>query len=168
MCSAYDPDASTFAPAELTFEETFTMRFMSITLLLLLMGACKKEDAKDTCFYSPAPRVTYNSWPSGLSTDSALNVTRSNIPLDYLVVADASGDQPDVLLNSVNVRLLANANDSVLYANDVSPNTASYTSNTEAALDSITADIPATLRISGTNKCGFSDVVVRQLLVTPD
>ncbi len=144
------------------------MRVLPAILVLLFMAACKKEDAKDTCFYSPAPRVTYNSWPSGLSADSTLSVTRSHIPLDFLVVADGSGSQPDVLLNSVNVRLLANANDSVLYASDVSPNTASYTSNTEAAIDSITADIPATLRISGTNKCGFSDVVVRQLLVTPD
>ena len=137
-------------------------------LCVLFIAACKKDEEHEACFYTPAPRIDYNSWPAGLSWDSAWSVPRSNIPLNVYVVADASGDPVDVYLTSVLVRIVADANDSVLYAEDRAPHTFSTSFQSTVALDSIAANLPATLRITTTNGCGYSDAVVRHLLVTPD
>lgn len=145
-----------------------SLAWVCLPFALLSITACKKEDAKDTCFYSPAPRVTYNSWPSSLSTDSAYSVVRSNIPLDVYAMADASGDQDDLRLTSLIIRIIADANDSVLYAEDRAPDAFNGSFTSTVSLDPIPANIPATLRITATNKCGFSDAVLRHLLVMPD
>ncbi|MBK7384993.1 MAG: hypothetical protein IPI81_16905 [Flavobacteriales bacterium] len=145
------------------------MRIAPIAVLLLVLAtACKKEDTKDSCFYSPAPRVGYNSWPSGLNTDSTFGVVRSSIPMDVYAVADGGGNHTEVHLVSVNIRLIKTANDSVLYAEDRAPDDFNGSFNNTVSVGPITADIPATLRIQATNKCGFSDVVVRHLRVMPD
>lgn len=143
------------------------MRTIIFAMPLLALAACKKDESKDACFYTPSPRVTYNSWPSGLSYDSTFSVPRNAIPLNVSALADVSGDPVDVRLTSLSVRIIATANDSVIYADDRVPNAFSTSFNVTVTLDSITTDIPASLRITTTNGCGYSDAVVRHLLVTP-
>lgn len=144
-----------------------SLAVLGVLLLALLLPSCKKEEEKTACFYTPAPRIDLNSWPSGLNWDSTWTVPFNNIPLNVFAVADRSGDPVDVHLTSVNVRIRANANDSVLYADDRVPHTFSTLFQTTVVLDSITANIPATLTINTTNACGYSDAVVRELLITP-
>jgi len=142
---------------------------ISATLLLtvLLTTGCKKEDSPEPCLYQPAGRIDVNSWPGGLSTDSTWSVSHTSIPLNVHVVADGSSEPADVKLTSVLLRLQVTATDSVLYMEDRVPNAASTTYQTTVVVGAITADLPATLRITATNSCGYSGTVVRSLLLTP-
>ena len=98
---------------------------------------------------------------------SACSVQRDSIPLNVYVVADKSSDPQDVKLTSVIVRILATATDSVLYAEDRVPQSFNTSFQTTVSIGNISADLPASLRITTTNGCGYSDAVVRNLLITP-
>lgn len=145
---------------------TFTILSSSL-LFALLFTSCKKDEEHEACFYTPAPRIDLNSWPAGLSWDSTWTVPRTNIPLNVYAVADKSSDPVDVHLTSLIVRIRANATDSVLYADDRMPHTFSASFQTTVVLDTFSVALPATLTINTTNACGFSDAVVRHLLITP-
>lgn len=136
-------------------------------LLAALLNGCKKDEDHDACFYTPAPRIDLNSWPAGLSTSGTWTVQRDSIPLDVYVIADKSSDPQDVHLTSVIVSILASATDSVLYADDRVPHAFSTSFQNTVSIGSISADLPASLRITTTNACGYSDAVVRSLLITP-
>lgn len=135
---------------------------------VLLLATCKKDDSDEgACFYTPSPRVDLNSWPVGLHQDSTWTVPRTSIPLSVFAVADESSDPVDVNLNTLIVRLRVIATDSILYGQDLTPLSFSTTFQDTVSLASIPADIEASLSVQATNGCGYSDVVVRKLLITP-
>ncbi len=136
-------------------------------LCAAVLNACKKDEDEDACFYTPTPRIDLNSWPTGLGTGGTWSVQRDSIPLNVYVVADKSSDPQDVKLTSVIVRILATATDSVLYAEDRVPQSFNTSFQTTVSIGNISADLPASLRITTTNGCGYSDAVVRNLLITP-
>ena len=136
-------------------------------LLTSFPNGCKKDEDHDACFYTPAPRIDLNSWPAGLGTSGTWTVAHDSIPLNVYALADKSSDPQNVHLTSVIVRILVTATDSVLYADDRVPHSFSTSFQTLVSLNSIPADIPAQLRITTTNACGYSDAVVRNLLITP-
>lgn len=139
-----------------------------LPLVIASLAACKKEDSPDPCLYSPAPKITVNSWPGGLHPDSAWVVSYDDILLNISVVADGSSDpSEDVKLTSVNVAILATANDSTMYATSQNPNSFSAGINTTATIGTVTNNVPAELRISTGNSCSSSGSVVRELLITP-
>jgi hypothetical protein len=134
---------------------------------VLLLATCKKDNEEGACFYTPSPRVDLNSWPAGLSWDSTWTVSRTTIPLSVYAVADESGDPVDVKLNTLIVRIQVNATDSILYGQDLTPLSFSTAFQDTVSLAPIPANIEATLSVQTTNGCGYSDVVVRNLLITP-
>lgn len=134
---------------------------------VLLLATCKKDNEESACFYTPSPRVDLNSWPAGLSWDSTWTVSRTSIPLSVYAVADESGDPVDVKLNTLIVRIQVNATDSILYGQDLTPLSFSTAFQDTVSLAPIPADIAATLSVQTTNGCGYSDVVVRNLVITP-
>ena len=145
-----------------------TRSCLILSLAFASLTACKKEDSPDPCLYSPAPKITVNSWPGGLHPDSAWVVSYDDILLNISVVADGSSDpSDDVKLTSVNVAILATANDSTMFATSQNPNSFSASVNTTAAIGTVTANVPAELRISTSNSCSGTGSVVRDLLITP-
>lgn len=144
----------------------YTIILASGLLLTSLLNGCKKDEDHDACFYTPAPRIDLNSWPSGLSTSGTWTVQRDSIPLNVYALADKSSDPQSVHLTTVMVRILVTATDSVLYADDRVPHAFSTSFQTLVSLNSIPADID-TAAITTTNACGYSDAVVRNLLITP-
>lgn len=142
-------------------------------LALASLIACKKEDSPAPCLSSPAPRIDVNSWPVGLHPDSTWAVSYDSLPLDIHVVADgsytqlSSGVPAEPRLTSVNVTIVATANDSTMYVTSQNPNSFSATINTLATIGTVTTNTPAQLRITTGNSCSSSNSVVRKLLITP-
>lgn len=142
---------------------------IALPIFLVFLAACKKEDSPDPCLYSPAPKITVNSWPGGLHPDSAWIVSYDDIQLNISVVADGSSDpSEDVKLSSVNVAILATAgDDSTMFATSQNPNSFSANINTTATIGTVSSNVPAELRISTSNTCSGTGSVVRELLITP-
>ncbi|HNU55889.1 MAG TPA: hypothetical protein PKN30_04800 [Flavobacteriales bacterium] len=147
----------------------FTILALALTLLL----ACNKEDSPAPCLSSPVPYIDLNSWPMGLHQDSTWVVSYDSLLLDMYVIADGSytqlsaGVPAEPRLTSVNISIVATANDSTLYATTQDPDNFHTTINTLATIGTVTTNTPAELRISVGNSCSGSNSVVRALLITP-
>lgn len=141
------------------------LRLAFAALVLLSLATCKKEN--DPCYPRTFLTLYYNSWPIILPHDSTWSVSRSHIPISLYLEGDSNGEE-EVLVSKVEIRIRANATDSLLYSVDLYPDTYQVYCNETAVLDSITVAIPATVKVVVTNSCGISSEVQRNLLITPD
>ena len=138
------------------------------TVSLALLAGCKKKDDREPCWSNPQPVLIFDAWPDWLDTDSVQTVWRHYIPIAATVYADQENKEPDVTVALVSLSIQANANDSLLYAEDFHPGTHTANVYKQVSLASIPDTIPATVRVVATNTCGHSAVVHRAFLIVPD
>lgn len=136
--------------------------------LALLAGCKKKEDDREPCWSDPQPVLLFDAWPDLLDHDSVLQVWGTYIPIAATIYADQENKEPDVTVALVSISIRANANDSLLYAEDFHPGTHTASVFKQVSLASFPDTIPATVRVVATNTCGHSAEEHRALLIVPN
>ncbi len=136
-------------------------------LSLVLLAGCEKKDAHEPCWSNPEPVLLFDAWPEWMHHDSVLQVWRDYIPVAATIYADHENKEPEVSVALVSVSIRANANDSLLYAEDFHPGTHTASVFKQVSLESISDTIPATVRVVATNSCGGSAEELRALLIVP-